>query len=47
MNILEEIAAKTTEADFGREKKRFLCPPSAPLRSTGGPEPQNFSLRKL
>lgn len=46
MNTLEEIAAKTTER-IGKKRKRFLFPPSAPLRRKGGPEPRNFSLRKL
>ena len=45
MNILEEIAAKTTE----RIRKEKEAIPLSTLRSAAEkrPEPRNFSLRKL
>lgn len=46
MNILEEIAAKTTERIRKEKEADSSFPPSAPLRRKGGPEP-GFSLRKL
>ena len=47
MNILEEIAAKTTERIRKEKGSDSSFHPPAPLRRKGGPEPRNFSLRKL